>query len=183
MMPLEASGYFYQQGSTLNTAADLGFKKRMKLFLKEGSVTAYSGEAAMLCGPIYHDLISCEGATILLLLSTISMSIQIWLSAQRFVTMLKSKNIVVLFVAGVPPGISITLNLYRNKPEIAIDVFDGSTPDYVFNIKNALLHVPIGKLSSEVFTKYELSLQKKAATLRIRRWMVKVQPITKGKVH
>ena len=88
-----------------------------------------------------------------------------------------------LFVAGVPPGLEIDLSLWRNKPEIAIDCFDSGTPDYVFNIKNCLLHVPVGKLSSEVFSKYELSLQKKNATLRIKRWMVKVQPITAGKVN
>lgn len=66
MMPLEAGGYFYQQGSTLNTAADSGFKKRMKLFLNEGSSTVYSGEAATMCAPIYHDLISCQGRAIIL---------------------------------------------------------------------------------------------------------------------
>ena len=66
--------------------------------------------------------------------------------------------------------------------EIAIDSYDTGNPDYVFNIKNALLHVPIGRLSSDVFSKYELNLQRKAATLRIKRWMVKVQPITAGKV-
>ena len=85
-----------------------------------------------------------------------------------------------LFVAGVPPGLEIDLSLWRNKPEIAIDCFDNGTPDYVFNIKNCLLHVPVGKLSSEVFSKYELSLQKKNATLRIKRWMVKVQPFSAG---
>ena len=69
------------------------------------------------------------------------------------------------YEAGIPPGIAIDLNLFRNKPEIAIDSYDAGTPDYVFNIKNALLHCPIGHLSSEVFSKYELSLQKKAATL------------------
>ena len=40
--------------------------------------------------------------------------------------------------------------------------------------------VPLGQLSSEVFSKYELSLQKTAATMRIKRWMVKVEPITSG---
>ena len=133
-MPLEAAGYYYQQGSTLNMSADAGFRKRQKLFLTEGSTTAYSGEAATLCGPVYHDLITCE--------------------------------------AGVPPGIAIDLTLYRNKPEIAIDSYDPS-PKYVFKIKSAYLHCPIGKLSSEVFSKYEMNLQKKAATLRIKRWMVK----------
>ena len=86
------------------------------------------------------------------------------------------------FLAGVPPGVEIDLSLFRNKKEIAIDSYDTGTPDYVFNIKNALLHVPIGRLSSDVFSKYELNLQRKAATLRIKRWMVKVQPITAGKV-
>ena len=132
-MPLEAGGYYYQQGSTLNLAADAGFRKRQKLFLTENS-TVYSGEAATLCGPIYHDLITCE--------------------------------------AGVPPGIAIDLTLYRNKPQIAIDSFD-SSPNYVFKVKSAYLHCPIGRLSSEVFSKYEMNLQKKAATLRIKRWMVK----------
>ena len=60
-MPLEAGGYYYQQGSTLNLSVDAGFKKRQRLFLNEGSQTVYSGEAVTLCGPIYHDLISCEG--------------------------------------------------------------------------------------------------------------------------
>ena len=60
MMSLQAAGYYYQQGSTLNLAADSGFKKRMKAFLKEGSSTVYSGEAVTFCGPIYHDLISCD---------------------------------------------------------------------------------------------------------------------------
>ena len=70
MMPLEAGGYFYQQGSTLNVAADSGFKKRMKLFLKEGSSTVYSGEAATMCGPVVvvidsfllHDLFNDRSA-------------------------------------------------------------------------------------------------------------------------
>ena len=66
MMPLEAGGYFYQQGSTLDLAADSGFKKRMKLFLNEGSSTVYSGEAATMCGPVYHDLISFQGTAIIL---------------------------------------------------------------------------------------------------------------------
>ena len=56
MMLLEAGGYFYQQGSTLKLAADSGFKKR----------TVYSGEAATMCGPVYHDLISCQGTAIIL---------------------------------------------------------------------------------------------------------------------
>ena len=60
MMPMEAAGYYYQQGSTLNMPQDSGFKKRRKMFLKEGSATVYSGEPVTLCGPIYHDLISCE---------------------------------------------------------------------------------------------------------------------------
>ena len=60
LQPLEASGYFYQQGSTLNLSVDAGFKKRQKEFLKENSTTVYSGEAVTLCGQIYHDLISCE---------------------------------------------------------------------------------------------------------------------------
>ena len=57
---MEAGGYFYQQGSTLNLSVDAGFKKRQKEFLKENSTTVYSGEAVTLCGQIYHDLISCE---------------------------------------------------------------------------------------------------------------------------
>ena len=65
-MPLEADGYFYQQRSNINLAADSGFKKRMKLFLKEGSSTVYSGEVATICGPVYHDLISCQGTAIIL---------------------------------------------------------------------------------------------------------------------
>ena len=60
LQPLEAGGYFYQQGSTLNLSVDAGFKKRQKEFLKENSTTVYSGEAVTLCGQIYHDLISCE---------------------------------------------------------------------------------------------------------------------------
>ena len=46
MMPLEASGYYYQQGSTLNLASDMGFTDRQKRFLKEGSATVYSGNPA-----------------------------------------------------------------------------------------------------------------------------------------
>ena len=76
-------------------------------------------------------------------------------------------------------GVAIDLSLFWNKSEIAIDSYDAGA-DYIFNIKSALLHCPIGRLSSEVFSKYELSLQRKAATLRIKRWMVKVQPITAG---
>ena len=60
MMPLEASGYYYQQGSTLNLASDMGFTDRQKRFLKEGSATVYSGNPATFCGPFYHDLISCD---------------------------------------------------------------------------------------------------------------------------
>ena len=60
MMPLEAAGYYYQQGSTLNLPQDAGFKKRQKQFLTERSTTVYSGKPVTLCGPIYHDLISCE---------------------------------------------------------------------------------------------------------------------------
>ena len=77
-------------------------------------------------------------------------------------------------------GIGVDISLYRNKPEIAIDQFDSTSVDYVVNIKSALLHCQIGKLSSEVFMKYEMNLQKQVATLRLKRWMVKVQPITKG---
>ena len=181
MMPLEASGYYYQQGSTLNLAADSGFRKRNGLFLKEGSSTVYSGEAVTLCGPIYHDLISCEGATtILCFVFSLSLA-YLYLRESQILKVRISKDIIVVVSckAGVPPGVSIDLSLYRNKPEIAIDSYDtNGTPDYIFKIKNALLHCPIGRLSSDVFSKYELSLQKKAATLRIKRWMVKVEPIT-----
>ena len=59
-------------------------------------------------------------------------------------------------------GVTIDISLHRNRPEIAIDSYDASgTPDYIFKIKSAMLHCPIGRLSSEVFTKYELALQKR----------------------
>ena len=87
-------------------------------------------------------------------------------------------NLLVVFFSIL--GIGVDISLYRNKPEIAIDQFDSTSVDYVVNIKSALLHCPIGKLSSEVFMKYEMNLQKQVATLRLKRWMVKVQPITKG---
>ena len=54
------------RGKGSDLAADSGFKKRMKLFLKEVSSTVYSGEAATMCGPVYHDLISCQGTAIIL---------------------------------------------------------------------------------------------------------------------
>ena len=44
-----------------------------------------------------------------------------------------------------------------------------STPNYKFKITGASLHVPIGHLSSDLFQKYEMQLQKKNATLRLRR--------------
>ena len=94
------------------------------------------------------------------------------LNASKFIFILG--NVILL-------GVTIDISLHRNRPEIAIDSYDASgTPDYIFKIKSAMLHCPIGRLSSEVFTKYELSLQKQAATLRLKRWMVKVMPITNG---
>ena len=41
-------------------AADSGFRKRQERFLKEGSATVYSDDPVTFCGPIYHDLISCD---------------------------------------------------------------------------------------------------------------------------
>ena len=57
--------------------------------------------------------------------------------------------------------------------------FDTS-PKYQFKITGASLHCPIGHLSSDLFEKYEMQLQKRNAVLRLRRWIVKVQPVTKG---
>ena len=132
MMPLEAGWYFYQQGSTLNLGATGGFKKRMKLFLKEGSSTVYSGEAVTMYGPVYHDLISCQGTAIILVFLYSILGI-----AQISQFIFKSNKIMVgLSIARVSPGLAIDLNLWRNRPEIAIDCFDSGTLDYVFNIKS-----------------------------------------------
>ena len=60
MMPMEAAGYSYQQGSTLNMPQNRDLRKVEKIFLKERSPTIYSGIPAPLCGPIYHDIISGE---------------------------------------------------------------------------------------------------------------------------
>ena len=38
----------------------------------------------------------------------------------------------------------------------------------------------VGQLSTDAFNQYEMKLQKENATLRIKRWVVKVQPITKS---
>ena len=60
MCPLEAMGYFYAQGITRDMKEDSSFKRRKEFFLKEGSKVEYSGQAATLVGPIFHDLLTCE---------------------------------------------------------------------------------------------------------------------------
>ena len=60
MCPLEAMGYFYAQGITRDMKEDSSFVKRKEFFLKEGSKVEYSGQAATLVGPIFHDLLTSE---------------------------------------------------------------------------------------------------------------------------
>ena len=157
IMPLEASGYFYQQGyhwsfififlslclrgydiyfrSTLNMKADAGFKKRRRLFLTEGSLDAYSGEPATLCGPI------CELLLILSFIGFKRLIVTYAILIPKF-----TDHDLVSCEAGVPPGVSIEFNLFRNKPSIAIDCLDSPNAiDYKFIIKSAYLHCPIGR--------------------------------------
>ena len=53
-------------------------------------------------------------------------------------------------MAGIPPGIVVKLELWRNKDELMIDSFDGS-PDAKIVIENIHLHVPIGALDMSLF--------------------------------
>ena len=53
-------------------------------------------------------------------------------------------------MAGVPPGIVVKLELWRNKDELLIDCFDAS-PDVKIIIEKAHLHVPIGALDMSLF--------------------------------
>ena len=114
--------------------ADAGFRKRRKLFLTEGSLTAYSGEPATLCGPI------CE-CFIKNVIDWCS-----WVNTDIVLTSKFADHDLVSCEAGVPPGVAIEFNLFRNKPNIAIDCFDsGNSTDYKFIIKSAYLHCPIGR--------------------------------------
>ena len=53
-------------------------------------------------------------------------------------------------MAGIPPGIVVKLELWRNKMELLIDCFDAD-PDVLIIIEKALLHVPIGQLDMSLF--------------------------------
>ena len=53
-------------------------------------------------------------------------------------------------MAGIPPGIVVKLELWRQKNELLIDCFDAS-PDATVIIEKALLHVPIGQLDMSLF--------------------------------
>ena len=64
MCPLESFGYYWPQGTTLNMKQDAGYKKRKKFFLKENSLTVYSGESASFMGPIFHDLSTCDAGRV-----------------------------------------------------------------------------------------------------------------------
>ena len=53
-------------------------------------------------------------------------------------------------MAGVPPGIEIKLELWRNKDEVMVDCLDAD-PDAKIIIVEAHLHVPIGTLDMSLF--------------------------------
>ena len=80
------------------------------------------------------------------------------------------------FIFRVPPGISVSILLYGQDPKIAVQSFDAN-PDISLKITKATLHVPVGVLSSNAYSKYEMELQSRNAKLRLRRWIVKVQNI------
>ena len=52
--------------------------------------------------------------------------------------------------AGIPPGIALKIELWRNKDESAVDSFDAA-PDAKIIIESAKLHIPIGNLDMSLF--------------------------------
>ena len=81
----------------------------------------------------------------------------------------------------MPPGIQITLELWRSKDEIAVDGFPfgnpANQPDARIVIEHAHLHVPIGTLDMSLFNEYEASLRRSVARIRFRRWTVRTEAI------
>ena len=53
-------------------------------------------------------------------------------------------------MAGVPPGIEVKLELWRNKDEVMLDS-KSANPDAKIVIVEAHLHVPIGTLDMSLF--------------------------------
>ena len=59
-------------------------------------------------------------------------------------------------MAGIPPGIIVKVELWRNKDEFMVDCFDAA-PDAKIVIESAKLHVPIGTLDMSLFNGNEIA--------------------------
>ena len=101
--------------------------------------------------------------------------------------------------AGIPPGIALKIELWRNKDQSAVDSLDAA-PDSKIIIESAKLHIPIGNLDMSLFngnlkllftphvaqvsilvqkfcSEYEATLRRSVARIRFRRWVCRTESI------